>query len=59
MFRKGVTLCCLQHGIASVRMIEGRDSLFRIILIGNECRTCDVGILLSVECIKKSLTLLG
>ena len=41
--------------VESAREIGSKDSLYKIFEIGNEYKTGDVGIILSVECVEKSL----
>ena len=52
MFRRNVDLCCLQEirwPGASARMIEGKDSRYKIFWVGNKKGTGGFGIRLSEE----------
>ena len=54
--RRGIDLCCVQevrwHG-ASARMIDGKDTRYKLFWIGNDGGTGGVGILLSEEWVEK------
>lgn len=54
--RRGIDLCCIQEVRwrgASARMVEGKDTRYKVFWVGNNGGTAGVGILLSEEWVEK------